>query len=300
MPEKAAAPVPRKGLLLRLLRILAWLLMIVALVCVALYLAFGPAQLYERLRPPPPVFPEHVDTTEAPTAPVAAAPVPPPQLAQAPADSRELATLMLGSIEDIWGEFLARGDYAYKKPKLVFYEGSMEAPCKLSGRISGLYYCAKDMRLYLDLAYLDELRRRSPQVGDLARSYAVAHEAAHHIQNLVGVAGWFKEFDPSVDPKQAAEALHLGQELVTDCLVGSWVAYAQRKYGWLKPDDMEAALKAVVALGEERTRAQDTGQPTLPDPMTLGRLETRLHWLNVGIESGDPRECGRLFSGVEE
>ncbi|MFZ6046922.1 neutral zinc metallopeptidase [Pseudomonas sp. CR3202] len=293
MPEKAAAPKPRFGLLLRLLRILSWLLIIIALGGVALYLAFGPAHLIDQLRPPEPAFPEHVTVSPEP---VAAAPV--PAATSAPADSKELVNLMLDSIEDIWGEFLARGDYSYKRPKVVLYENRIEAPCKLTGFISGPYYCTSDMHLYLDLAYLDELQKRAPQVGNLARSYVIAHAAAHHIQNIVGVAGWFKEFNVDLGKAKDDGTLQLGQELVADCLVGSWISYAQHKYAWLKPQDMGEALKAVVALGEERTKAK--GQPTVPDPMTLGRLETRLHWLEMGVETGDPRECSQLFTGAEE
>ncbi|AOE86614.1 neutral zinc metallopeptidase [Pseudomonas sp. TCU-HL1] len=296
MPEKSAAPLPRKGLLLRLLRILAWLLILVALVCVSLYLLFGPAHLIDRLKPSSPAFPEQV--VEEPTSTAAPTPVPAPM--QAPADSRELVMLTMDSIEDIWGEFLARGDYAYKKPKLTLYEGRIEAPCQLTGFISGPYYCPKSMRMYLDLAYLDELKQRAPELGDLARTYVVAHEAAHHILNIVGVAGWFREYNMDLDPSKRTSTLQLGQELVADCLVGSWITYAQHKYAWMKPKDLEPALKVVIAYGQERTKAQGNGQPVVPDPMTLGRLETRLHWLQVGVETGDPRECSQLFTGEEE
>lgn len=294
MPEEAAAPSPRKGLLLRLLRGLAWVLIIVAVVGVAIYLSFGPAHLIDRLKPDAPVFPENVIADPTPV--TAAADVPAP--ASAPQDSRELVKLMLDSMEDIWGEFLARGDYAYKKPKLELYEGRIDSPCKLSGSFSGAFYCPNEMRVYLDLAYLDELQKRTPQVGDLARSYVVAHTAAHHVQNLVGFVGWFKEYNPDSNPAKATTNLQEAQELIADCLVGSWLRYARRKYAWLKPEDMEEAMKAVVALGQERTNTQ--GQPLLLDPLTQGKIEMRMRWLNVGVETGDPRECSLLFTGEEQ
>ncbi|WP_028626437.1 neutral zinc metallopeptidase [Metapseudomonas resinovorans] len=294
MPEKTAAPMPRKGLLLRLLRILAWLLIVVALLCVSLYLAFGPARLIDRLAPPPPTFPEN--TIEAPSAPVAAAPVPAP--VQAPADSRELVTLMIDSIEDIWGEFLARGDYAYKKPKVEVFEDRIEDPCTLTGSFSGSFYCPKGMRLYIDLAYLDELQKRAPQVGDLARSYAVAHTAAHHVLNLVGAVGWFKEYHVDIDQAKRSERLQESQELVADCLVGSWISYAQHKYAWMKPQDLPAAVKAVTELSKERTAMP--GKPGMLDPLALVDAETRMRWLQVGIETGDPRECSQMLTESAE
>ena len=294
MPEKATAPTPRKGLLLRLLRWLSWVLIVVALVGVALYLSFGPVHLVDRLKPAAPAFPEHV--TADPTPAAAAAQVPAP--VSAPQESRELVKLMLDSIEDIWGEFLARADYAYKKPRLELYEGRIEAPCKLSGSFSGAFYCPTEMRLYIDLAYLDELQKRAPQVGDLARSYVVAHTAAHHVQNLLGVVGWFKEYHTDGNRSNGAKNLQEAQELIADCLVGSWLRYAQRKYAWLKPEDMEEALKAVIAQGEERAKTQ--GQPSIVDPLTLGGSEIRMRWLQLGMETGDPRECSQLITGEEQ
>lgn len=291
MPEKAAAPMPRKGRLLHLLRILAWLLIIVALVCMTLYLAFGPAHLIDQFKPPAPVFPEN--SVDAPDAPVAAAPVPPPELEKAPADSEKLAMLMLDSIEDIWGEFLARADYAYKKPKIVIYRDRQQAPCKFKGVVSGAFYCTETSQLYLDMAYLDDLQKHAPQVGDLARSYVVAHAAAHHIQKLVGVVGWFKELNTDLAPDRQRESLREAQELVADCLAGSWISYARKKYSWLEPDRLDEALKAV----RERDAARiSEGLPPLADPLDLPDSASRLRWMKVGIETGDPRECGQLFT----
>lgn len=293
MPAKAADPLPRKGLLLRLLRGLAWVLIIVAVVGVALYLAFGPAQLLERLKPAPPAFPEQV--TSSPD-PVAAAPV--PAAASAPEDTRELIALVMGSVEDIWGEFLARGDYVYRKPRLELYEGRIEAACKQSGAVSGPFYCADEKRIYLDLTYLDELRKRAPEVSDFARTYVVAHEAAHHVQNLLGTTAWIKEYGERGEMAEGPRSVEEAQELLADCLVGSWAIYAQRKYPWLKPQDVEKALKAVAALSEERAGRQ--GQPPMPDPLTLGSIQARTHWFTLGFESGDARECSQLFGGVAQ
>jgi predicted metalloprotease len=294
MPEKTTAPPPRKGLLLRLLRGLAWVLIVVAVVGVALYLTFGPAHLVDKLKPPPPAFPEQV--TVEPDPPAAAATVPAP--VSAPSDTRELVNALLDSNEDIWGEFLARGDYAYKKPKVVLYERRVEAPCILPGPARGAFYCPKGMTLYLDLAYLDELHKRAPEVGDFARSYVVAHTVAHHVQNLVGAVGWIREYRAQDSQEEGAESLEETEELLADCLVGSWVSYAQRKYPWLKPDDMEKALQTVVAFSQERAKVP--GQPAMPHPLILGDVAMRVQWFQKGVETGDPRECNQLFGGVEQ
>jgi hypothetical protein len=295
MPENSATPRPRKGLLLRLLRILAWLLMAVALICVTLYLAFGPAQLFERLKPPPPLFPGS-NSTEAPSAPVAAAPVPAP--AQAPADSQELVELMMESIEDIWGEFLARGDYSYKKPKLVTYRGKVEMPCKDTGTTSGPFYCPGSMSLYLDLDHLDGLHKNAPEVGDFARSYVVAHEVAHHMQNLVGVNSWIKDMKEGGVKLSGPEGLMVAQELLADCLAGSWVGYAQRKYPWVNPDDVDKMLQTVMAYTQEQGTIP--GKAPMRDPLTHGSLEQRQKWLYTGIETGDPQRCMQLFTGLAQ
>lgn len=295
MPEKAAPPRPRTGLLLRLLRILAWLLMAVALICVAIYLAFGPAQLFERLKPPPPLFPES-NTTESPTAPVAAAPVPAP--AQAPADSQELVKLMMDSIEDIWGEFLARGDYSYKKPKLVTYRGKVDSPCKDVGTASGPFYCPGSKTLYLDLDFLDGVQKKAPEVGDFARSYVVAHEVAHHMQNLVGINSWIKDMKDGGVRLTGEEGLIVAQELMADCLAGSWASYSQRKYAWIKPDDVDKMLQSVIGYGQEQ--AKIPGKAPLRDPLTHGSFEQRKKWLHTGFETGDPQRCLQLFTGLAQ
>ncbi|UCO96827.1 neutral zinc metallopeptidase [Metapseudomonas lalkuanensis] len=295
MPEKAATTSPRKGLLLRLLRWLSWLLIIVALAGVAVYLAFGPAHMIDRLKPPPPAFPEKVIEDPAAAAKPAVSPSP-AAMQQAPADSQELATLMLDSIEDIWGEFLARADYAYKRPKVVSFRDRLESPCQLKGTFSGPLYCSSTSHLYLDMGYLDDLQKHAPQVGDLARSYVVAHAAAHHIQKLVGVVGWFRDLNADLAPAQGRESLRITQELVADCLVGSWISYARRKYAWLEPEQLEAALRAVRERDAARVGA---GLPPMADPLDLPDPAARLRWLNVGIDSGDPRECSKLFT-VEE
>lgn len=295
MPENAAPPRPRTGLLLRLLRILAWLLMAVALVCVAIYLAFGPAQLFERLKPPPPLFPES-NTTEAPTAPVAAAPVPAP--VQAPVDSQQLVELMMDSIEDIWGEFLARGDYSYKKPKLVTYRGKVEYPCKDTGTASGPFYCPDSKSLYLDLDFLDGLQKSAPEVGDFARSYVIAHEAAHHMQNLVGVNSWIKDLKEGGVRLTGEEGLIVAQELLADCLAGSWASYAQKKFPWVNGEDMDKMLRSVMAYGQKM--ATTAGQAPLRDPLTHSNFEQRQKWLRTGLETGDPQRCVQLFTGLAQ
>ncbi|MCY1219222.1 putative neutral zinc metallopeptidase [compost metagenome] len=295
MPENAATPKPRKGLLLRLLRWLSWLLIIVALAGVAIYLAFGPARMIDRLKPPPPAFPEEVIEEPAAVAKPVAAP-PPAAMQQAPADSQALTALLLDSIEDIWGEFLARADYTYKKPKVVSFRDRLESPCKLKGTFSGPLYCSGTSQLYLDMTYLDDLQENVPHVGDLARSYVVAHAAAHHIQKLVGVVGGFRNLDAELDPSRSRASLRLNQELVADCLVGSWISYARRKYAWLDPEQLDEALKAVRERDAARAAA---GLPPMADPRELPDPETRLRSLNVGIESGDPRECSALLA-IEE
>ncbi|MDT4862498.1 hypothetical protein FQZ97_971550 [compost metagenome] len=204
----------------------------------------------------------------------------------------------MGSIEDIWGEFLARGDYVFKKPKLVTYRGEAQYPCKDVGAASGLFYCPRDMSLHLDLDYLDGLQKSAPEVGDFSRSYAVTHEVAHHMLNLVGINTWIKDFEDAGNEHGGPEALQIAQELLADCLAGSWASYAQRKYGWVKPADVEAMLRAVITYGEEQ--AKIPGKAPLRDPLTHGSMEQRKEWLHTGFESGDPQRCMQLFTGAAQ
>lgn len=291
MPVKSAAPLPRKGLLLRMLRILAWLLIVVSLVCVVLYLAFGPAHLIDRLKPPTPVFPEEV--IEAPEPAVAASPVPAPT--PPPTDTRELVQLVMDSSENIWGELLARGDFYYRTPKLEIYEGRDQAGCKDTGTVSGPFYCMDGKRLFIDLAFLDELGKRIPEASAFARSYVVAHEIGHHIENLTGVTSWIKDVR---ERGGSAADLLASRELLADCLVGSWMSYAQRTYTWMKPDEMNDVFRAVKELTEERAKSKD--QPPMADPMAVGDLDTRMEWFRQGLESGDPRECTQLLTGTTD
>ncbi|MNV97905.1 putative neutral zinc metallopeptidase [compost metagenome] len=110
----------------------------------------------------------------------------------------------------------------------------------------------------------------------------------------MGAVGWIKEYRAQAE---GAASLQETEEFLADCLVGSWAGYAQRKYTWLKPADMEKALQAVVAFSQERAKVQ--GQPAMPHPLTLGDIALRVQWFQKGVESGDPRECNQLFGGVE-
>lgn len=209
-----------------------------------------------------------------------------------PAAENKLAdfvAVVLGDTEDAWGSVFRASGRAYEPPKLVLFTETVESACGMAGTASGPFYCPPDRKVYLDLSFFEELDRRFGAPGDFAQAYVVAHEVGHHVQNLLGIEGQVREARGRGGEREA-NRLSVRLELQADCLAGVWGNHAGRARGLLEPGDLEEALRAATAIGDDRLQRQAGGR-SVPDSFTHGTSEQRVRWFRRGFESGEVSRC---------
>lgn len=198
---------------------------------------------------------------------------------------------VLGNTERTWSHvFETELNQRYAPPTLVLFSGATPTACGTGQSAMGPFYCPGDQKVYIDLAFYDELRQRFGASGDFAQAYVIAHEVGHHVQNLLGVSAKVDAARRRMSPAQANQ-LSVRMELQADCLAGVWAAQAQRaNQQLLEPGDIEEGLKAAAAIGDDRLQRQSQGY-VVPEAFTHGTSEQRVRWLRRGVESGDLRKC---------
>lgn len=197
---------------------------------------------------------------------------------------------ILGDTEDTWRALFAAGNLDYSDPRLVLFRGGVRSACGMASSASGPFYCPADQQVYLDLDFFGEMARRFRAGGDFAQAYVIAHEVGHHVQTLMGVTGHVHSARQQGVRVEGAEGLLVRQELQADCLAGVWAHHAQQRHDWLEPGDLEEALTAASAIGDDRLQQATQGQ-VVPDAFTHGTSEQRVHWFRTGFESGNPEQC---------
>jgi predicted metalloprotease len=220
----------------------------------------------------------------------------PPAQQTAPADpnaprdeARVFVGKVLASTEDAWDEIFQRTGNTYRKPTLVLYSGATPTACGTGSTASGPFYCPGDQKLYIDLAFFRTLKERFKAPGDFAQAYVIAHEVGHHVQKLTGVAS-------RVDALRARSSqtefnqVSVRMELQADCYAGVWGHYARDFKGLVESGDVEEALAAATAIGDDRLQRQSQGHVT-PDSFTHGSSEQRVRWFKRGLETGNPGSC---------
>jgi predicted metalloprotease len=198
---------------------------------------------------------------------------------------------VLGNTERTWS-YLFENDLnrRYAPPTLVLFSGATPTACGTGQSAMGPFYCPADQKVYIDLAFYDELRQRFGAAGDFAQAYVIAHEIGHHVQHLLGVSDKVDAARRRVSEAQANQ-LSVRLELQADCLAGVWAAIAQRaNQQLLEPGDIEEGLKAAAAIGDDRLQRQSQGY-VVPEAFTHGSSEQRVRWLRRGLESGDIGKC---------
>jgi predicted metalloprotease len=199
---------------------------------------------------------------------------------------REFVRAILGSTEDVWGQLLEN----YPQPKLVLFKGSVSSACGMASSASGPFYCPADQQIYLDLDFFRELEQRFAAAGDFAQAYVIAHEVGHHVQTITGLTRKIHQARQRGERVEGADGLLVRQELQADCLAGTWAYYAQQQLQWLEPGDLEEALNAANAIGDDRLQKQARGT-VMPDAFTHGTSAQRARWFRKGFDSGDPARC---------
>jgi predicted metalloprotease len=196
---------------------------------------------------------------------------------------------VLASTEDTWNEVFRASGRQYEEPKLVLFSGVTPTACGTGQSAMGPFYCPGDQKVYIDLTFFRELKSRFKAPGEFAQAYVVAHEVAHHVQNQLGIADKVSEARQRAG-KAEANALSVRMELQADCLAGVWGKHTDTMKGVLEPGDLEAALNAASAIGDDRLQQQTQGR-TVPESFTHGSSEQRVRWFKRGFESGDMNQC---------
>jgi predicted metalloprotease len=226
-------------------------------------------------------------TRPAPEAPAGGAPAKDPQ--------SEFVRVVLGDTEDTWKAlFQQRFGRAYKEPQLVLFTGAVESACGFAQAAMGPFYCPRDQRVYIDLAFYEDLRKRLGAPGDFAQAYVIAHEVGHHVQTLLGVSDQVRQAQQR-GGRASANALSVRQELQADCFAGLWAHHAQRARNILEAGDVEEALGAASAVGDDRLQKRSQGY-VVPESFTHGSSEQRMEWFKRGFQTGRLESCDTFRS----
>ena len=207
---------------------------------------------------------------------------------------KQFVAVVLGKTEDVWSDVFRQNGRQYREPTLVLFTDQVESACGIAGAAVGPFYCPGDEKVYIDLAFYEELRRQFNAPGDFAQAYVVAHEVGHHVQKLLGIT-------QRVDAMQArsneiqANQLSVRLELQADFFAGVFARYVQ-KQNLLEAGDIEEALRAASAVGDDQIQRRTQGA-VVPDSFTHGTSEQRLRWFKKGYDTGDIRQ-GDTFNAT--
>jgi predicted metalloprotease len=197
--------------------------------------------------------------------------------------------VVLGETEDVWQEvFREQVGKPYRDPKLVLFTGQVNSACGLTSAAVGPFYCPGDEKVYIDLAFYDELKRRFKAPGEFAQAYVIAHEVGHHVQNLLGISRQVDALRRRLSERDM-NAVSVRMELQADFLAGVWAHHTQRMKSILEPGDIESGLRAATAIGDDRIQMQAQGY-VVPDSFTHGTSEQRVRWFTKGLQTGDIRQ----------
>ena len=197
---------------------------------------------------------------------------------------------VLGDTEDTWRQIFQQAGRQYQDPTLVLFNGSVRSACGMASAASGPFYCPGDRQVYLDLSFFRELEQRFGAAGDFAQAYVIAHEVGHHVQTLLGVSAKVQAARQRGEALEGDNGLLVRQELQADCLAGVWAHHAQQRLQWLEAGDLEEALNAANAIGDDRLQQQSRGQ-VMPDAFTHGTSAQRVRWFKTGFEQGKVGQC---------
>ncbi len=209
---------------------------------------------------------------------------------------RDFMAVVLADTEDTWRAIFRQSNSEYRDPTLVLFTRAVQSACGMAGAAVGPFYCPADHKLYLDLDFFRALRDRFGAPGDFAQAYVIAHEVGHHVQTLLGISEKVMARRQRVD-QVTANALSVRQELQADCFAGIWAHYADRTRQVLEQGDLEEALAAAAAIGDDKLQRQAQGH-VAPESFTHGTSAQRVHWFKQGFRAGDVRQCDTFKAGA--
>ena len=207
----------------------------------------------------------------------------------------KFASVVLADNEDVWNKIFAQNGRQYEEPVMVLFNGRTGSACGTANAAVGPFYCPADHKVYLDLSFFNDLKDRFGASGDFANAYVISHEVGHHVQQLLGTSD--KVQRAMEQSPRERNKLSVALELQADFYAGVWAHYNQEMKNALEPGDIEEALNAANAIGDDRLQKMSTGE-VVPDAFTHGTSEQRMHWFKKGFETGDLNQ-GNTFAGLK-
>jgi uncharacterized protein len=207
----------------------------------------------------------------------------------------QFVTVVLKDLEDTWQQILSKAGKDYPKPTLVLFSGATQSGCGNASAFSGPFYCPADQKLYIDLSFYDDLKERFGAPGDFAMAYVVAHEVGHHIQYLLGISDKVQRLRSRLSEEEYNQ-YSVRLELQADFFAGVWAHYEKGK-GYLEANDIEEALNAANAIGDDRLQKEAQGY-VVPESFTHGTSAQRMYWFKKGYDTGDINQ-GDTFNATE-
>lgn len=210
-------------------------------------------------------------------------------------EAADFAKVVLADTEDVWEKLFSQMNKQYVPPTMVLFSGSVRSACGMSGAATGPFYCPLDQKLYIDLSFFTELKNRFHAPGDFAEAYVIAHEVGHHVQKLLGISDQVHTLQQRSN-KAEANQLSVRLELQADFLAGVWAHYDDKWNHVLEQGDIQEALGAANAIGDDRLQKESQGY-VVPDAFTHGTSAQRMHWFMKGYQTGDISQ-GDTFSAT--
>ncbi len=204
-------------------------------------------------------------------------------------EMREFVAAVLGDTEETWHAVFRAQGRTYEEPRLIVFSGAVQSACGIGQSATGPFYCPPDRQVYLDLSFFRELQQRFGAPGDFAQAYVIAHEVGHHVQTILGISSRVRAAQESAS-RAEANNLSVRMELQADCFAGLWAHHADRARQILESGDVEEALAAASAIGDDRLQRQTQGHVT-PDSFTHGSSEQRVRWFRRGLSEGSLPAC---------
>ena len=221
---------------------------------------------------------------DSPSAPSAVARKPP-----ADDEMARFVSKVLGSTEETWDQVFREGKSQYQAPKLVLFSDATPTACGTGQSAMGPFYCPGDQKVYIDLSFYRDLKERFKAPGEFAQAYVIAHEVGHHVQNLLGISDKVHQAQQGAS-RTKANGLSVRLELQADCFAGVWGNRADAAKQIIEPGEIEQALNAASAIGDDRLQQQSQGR-IVPESFTHGSSEQRMRWFKRGMDTGDLRQC---------
>lgn len=223
------------------------------------------------------------------------APGPGPAPSKADDELRNFVSVVLADTEDVWRDLFRKRNAEYRDPTLVLFSGAVQSACGLAQSAVGPFYCPGDHKVYLDLSFFRDLRTRFGAPGDFAQAYVIAHEVGHHVQALLGISERVHGARQRAGEREA-NALSVKLELQADCFAGVWAFHAEKTRQILEAGDVEEALNAASAIGDDRLQQKSRGY-VAPDSFTHGSAAQRVEWFQRGLKSGRTDQCDTFAAG---